>query len=76
MPDTENRSTSQSRDVHEIRSSGLDHPGTQFDVVQTKLEIKSPVKKASMAPAPVEATRSSHLWMYRHEMSHARSSAS
>ncbi|CAE7941771.1 unnamed protein product [Symbiodinium necroappetens] len=26
----------------------LDHPGTQFDVVQTKLEIKSPVKKASM----------------------------
>mmetsp|Transcript_53480 Transcript_53480/g.125477 ORF Transcript_53480/g.125477 Transcript_53480/m.125477 type:complete len:669 (-) Transcript_53480:145-2151(-) len=26
----------------------LDHPGTQLDVVQTKLEIKSPVKKASM----------------------------
>ena len=68
MPDTENRRAAY--EIHGLRSSGLDHPGTQLDVVQTKLEIKSPVKKASMAPAPVETT------MQRHHTSDARSSAS
>ena len=35
----------------EHASKGLDHPAAQLDLVQTKLEIRSPVKKASMAVA-------------------------